>query len=48
MVQSSTSFVLKLLGRYVPGLESSQASILQKFGLFRPHLDRKKLAKEAS
>jgi len=28
-LQSSTSFVLKLCGRYVPGLETVQASILQ-------------------
>jgi len=28
MAQSSTSFVLKLCGRQVPGLESVQASIL--------------------
>jgi len=37
-----TSFVLKLWGHYVPGLESVQAA---KFGLLRLHSDRKKLAK---
>jgi len=45
-ITNLTSFGLKLRGRYTPGLESVQASILHgKFGLFRLDIDRMKLAK---